>query len=54
VFWLNDPDLTGDVVYANDLGARNPELFALDPCRNLYYATYDPPAITPAGRTPGC
>ena len=52
VFWKNSPDFDGDIVYANDLGDRNPELFAFYPCRNLYYATYDPPVVRAAGQTP--
>jgi 4-amino-4-deoxy-L-arabinose transferase-like glycosyltransferase len=52
VFLLNAPTLDGDVVYANDLGDRNVELFALYPCRSLYFANYEPPALEAAGRTP--
>ncbi len=52
VFWLNAPDLHGDVVYANDLGPRNPELFALYPCRDVFFATYDPPSVEAGGSTP--
>jgi|CXWL01.1.fsa_nt_gi hypothetical protein len=52
VFWLNDPDLKGDIVYANDLGPGNAELFVLYPCRDLYYATYDPPTVEASGSTP--
>ena len=52
VFWLNDPNLKGDIVYANDLGPRNAELFALYPCRDIYFATYDPPTVEASGKTP--
>lgn len=52
VFWKNSPDFDGDIVYANDLGDRNAELFLHYPCRNLYFATYDPPSVRAAGQTP--
>jgi hypothetical protein len=52
VFLMNEPDLNGDIVLANDLGARNRELFALYPCRNLFFATYESATVTAAGKTP--
>ena len=44
VFWLNNPDLDGDVVYARDLPDRRAELFRAYPDRFVYYAYYGKPA----------
>lgn len=45
VDWMNTPRLDGDIVYARDLAARNPLLFAAFPDRVVYYARYFPKAV---------
>ena len=44
VFWLNDPDLNGDIVYAKDMPQHYGELFAAYPGRYVYIAQYSPSA----------
>ncbi len=43
VFWLNNPTLDGDIVYAKDIPDRRAALFKAYPDRYVYYASYGPP-----------
>jgi hypothetical protein len=45
VFWLNSPDLDGDIVYARDLFEERATVIQLYPGRSVYEATYDPPEL---------
>jgi len=48
VFWRNDPDFKGDIVYARDLSpARTAELIASYPGRKVYVADYGNSSIVP-------
>ncbi len=52
VFWLNEPKLNGDIVYAKDLPKHRAKLFAAYPDRYVYVAQYAPPAsLSPFGTT---
>jgi len=48
VFWRNDPDFNGDIVYAKDLSPeRTAEVIASYPGRQVYLAEYSPTTIVP-------
>jgi hypothetical protein len=52
VFWLNNPALNGDVVFARDPPEQRAALFAAYPDRFVYSAQYSRPAsISPFGKT---
>jgi len=51
VFWLNNPTLDADVVYARDIPERRGELFAAYPNRYVYVVTYTPATLSPFGQT---
>lgn len=40
VFWRNEADLDGDIVYARDIRAKRDEIIAAYPGRTVYVATY--------------
>jgi hypothetical protein len=53
VFWLNNPTLYGEVVFARDLPEHRAELFAAYPDRHVYFeATHHRPSHRTAGRGP--
>jgi 4-amino-4-deoxy-L-arabinose transferase-like glycosyltransferase len=52
VFWLNEPALNGDVVYAKDVADKRADLLKAYPNRLVYSARYGPPAsLTVYGST---
>ncbi|MGB2695731.1 MAG: hypothetical protein WBD55_11185, partial [Dehalococcoidia bacterium] len=47
VFWMNSPDLDGNVVYARNIPRYQAALFRKYPDRRVYIATYTVPSLTP-------
>lgn len=47
VFWMNSPDLDGEVVFARNIPRRYAELFRAYPDRRVYVATYTRPSLSP-------
>jgi hypothetical protein len=47
VFWRNDPNLDGDIVYARDVPALRDQIIAAYPGRAVYQALYNSPQLRP-------
>ncbi len=52
VFWLNTPDLDGNVVFANDVPEYRGALLSAYPDRRVYSASYVDMYLVPYGSTP--